>query len=187
MKIQQRWLPPTCYSDQPITPLGIVQHYFSGKYAFAEDPFNPDKCWQLFRDLNYAPEARDYDLYHEARMGASAHFMVTREGDILQLVPTHLIAWHAGRSHYQGRANCNDFMFGIENIGMAGVAYPAAQIEANAWLCAYLIHTYNLDKTHITGHEDIAPGRKHDPGPLFPWQTLRTSIDVYLQRGLHLG
>jgi N-acetyl-anhydromuramoyl-L-alanine amidase len=110
-------------------------------------------------------------------MRVSAHLLVRRDGEVVQFVPFHLRAWHAGVSEYEGRSACNDFSIGIEMEGADEVPYEAAQYAAagaaiNALLAAYP----KLAATRVVGHSDVAPGRKTDPGPAFDWGVLRSSI-----------
>lgn len=140
---------------------------------------------------------------------ASAHLVIGRDGSITQLVPFDTIAWHAGRSEWQGIVGLNSYSIGIEldNAGPLeksgsgwrawfGEIYPPEQvIEAihknesymRAWqlytpeqlyvaleVSALLVETYQL--VDILGHDDIAPGRKSDPGPAFPMETFRSRL-----------
>jgi AmpD protein len=101
----------------------------------------------------------------------SAHALVRRDGEIVQYVPFHWRAWHAGVSSYRGRARCNDFSIGIELEGAEDIAYTDAQYQRLADLAqALLAHYPNLSRAAIVGHSDIAPGRKTDPGEAFDWQ-----------------
>lgn len=107
----------------------------------------------------------------------SAHLLIRRDGSVTQYVPFGKRAWHAGRSHYQGRERCNDFSIGIELEGSDYVEFEAAQYEALAGVITALLHAYpTLSSRHITGHSDIAPGRKTDPGPYFDWSRLRAAL-----------
>ena len=101
-----------------------------------------------------------------AQSGVSAHLVVNKEGGITQLVPFNITAWHAGRSAYQGRGGVNSFSVGIENVGI-GDEWPDAQVEANRAIIAALFAAYPI--TDVVGHQDVAPGRKGDPGPNYPW------------------
>lgn len=101
----------------------------------------------------------------------SAHFVIRRDGALWQFVSCDDRAWHAGRSHYRGRDNCNDDSVGIELEGLEGGSFEAAQYETLACLCAALHQRYAL--CFVAGHEHIAPGRKADPGPGFDWATLK--------------
>lgn len=117
---------------------------------------------------------------HELRV--SAHFLIERNGAIVQYVGCDKRAWHAGLSSWQGRDNCNDFSIGIELEGADNIAYDDHQYAQLVQLIASLLAHYpRLSVTAITGHEHIAPGRKTDPGPAFDWSRLQT--DLALLRG----
>lgn len=107
-----------------------------------------------------------------ADMQVSAHFVVHRNGHIEQFVPTHLRAWHAGESIWQGRQNCNDFSIGIEIIGDERRPFTKRQYQQTASLCQALLKTYpSISTARIVGHQAIAPGRKWDPGKQWSWPT----------------
>jgi len=104
----------------------------------------------------------------------SAHALIRRDGEIVQYVPFHERAWHAGTSEYQGRSACNDFSIGIELEGEDERAYEDAQYTSLRALVDALLMTYPaLSRNRIAGHSDIAPGRKTDPGQAFDWARLR--------------
>lgn len=103
----------------------------------------------------------------ESSPPVSAHLWISRTGEVIQLVPFNRVAWHAGASSYNGRNGCNSFSIGIENQGV-GKDWPDAQIEANKGVIEALYRAYPIDDT--VGHEDVAPGRKSDPGPNYPWR-----------------
>jgi N-acetyl-anhydromuramoyl-L-alanine amidase len=98
----------------------------------------------------------------------SSHFLVRRDGRVVQYVSGNERAWHAGLSAFRGRAACNDFSIGIELEGTDTVPFEPAQYDALAALTLALQQRYPL--SDVQGHEHIAPGRKTDPGPLFSWQ-----------------
>jgi AmpD protein len=107
----------------------------------------------------------------------SAHALIDRRGRLTQYVPFHLRAWHAGESDYCGRPACNDFSIGIELEGTDTQAYDEAQYHALARLIGALFRAYPaLGPARLTGHSDIAPGRKTDPGPAFDWPRVRTLV-----------
>ena len=107
----------------------------------------------------------------------SSHVLIRRDGQVVQYVPFAQRAWHAGRSEYRGRAECNDYSIGIELEGADDIAYEDAQYEQLATLIEALLAAYpSLSREHIVGHSDVAPGRKTDPGPAFDWQRLRTLL-----------
>jgi N-acetyl-anhydromuramoyl-L-alanine amidase len=101
----------------------------------------------------------------------SAHFLIRRDGEAVQFVPAGLRAWHAGLSSFCGRERCNDFSIGIELEGTDFEPFTMAQYETLAELTLALARSYPL--TDVTGHENIAPGRKTDPGPFFDWGLYR--------------
>jgi AmpD protein len=113
--------------------------------------------------------------YFESICGlrVSAHALIRRDGEIVQYVPFHRRAWHAGVSNYRGRERCNDFSIGIELEGTEDIPYTDAQYERLADVVgALLAHYPGLSPDRIIGHSDIAPGRKTDPGPSFDWKRL---------------
>ena len=107
-------------------------------------------------------------------MQVSSHFVIRRDGGLMQFVSCEKRAWHAGVSHYRGRDNCNDDSIGIELEGLEGELFESAQYDTLSVLCTELVNHYPI--AHIAGHEDIAPGRKSDPGAGFDWQLLREKL-----------
>jgi AmpD protein len=104
----------------------------------------------------------------------SAHFLVRRDGELVQFVPCSKRAWHAGVSSFQGRERCNDFSIGVELEGSDDDPFEAVQYEVLAGLARTLRTRYPI--VHLAGHSDIAPGRKTDPGPCFDWQRLLAAL-----------
>ncbi len=113
---------------------------------------------------------------HQLRV--SAHLLIRRDGEVVQYVPFQRRAWHAGVSSYQGRERCNDFAVGIELEGTDELPYSDAQYRVLAEVVAALRCAYPSLGENITGHADIAPGRKTDPGPAFDWQRLQGLLAV---------
>lgn len=105
----------------------------------------------------------------------SSHFLIRRDGQIVQFVSCHKRAWHAGVSEWNGRQRCNDFSIGIELEGSDFVAFDDRQYAALLRLTRCLKRSYPI--RHITGHADIAPGRKTDPGPFFDWDGYLSALD----------
>lgn len=101
----------------------------------------------------------------------SAHFLLRRDGELLQFVDVDARAWHAGRSHWRGRDNCNDWSVGIELEGLEGEGFEDAQYAGLARLLRALRR--RLPLAAVVGHEHVAPGRKADPGAGFDWARLR--------------
>lgn len=104
----------------------------------------------------------------------SAHFLIRRDGAVIQFVSSNERAWHAGASSFGGRERCNDFSIGIELEGTDFEPFAAHQYEALAALTAGLRARYPL--TDVAGHEHIAPQRKTDPGPFFDWARYRQAV-----------
>lgn len=115
------------------------------------------------------PHAHPYFTAIAARR-VSAHFLIRRDGQILQFVSCLARAWHAGVSCWQGREACNDFSLGIELEGDDDHDFDAAQYASLGRLMNLLRTHYPLEA--CVGHHDIAAGRKTDPGPHFDWSRL---------------
>lgn len=109
-----------------------------------------------------------------AALRVSAHFLIRRDGEIIQFVPCSMRAWHAGVSNWCGREHCNDFSIGVELEGTDITPFTDAQYAQLAALTRVLRARYHI--ADIAGHADIAPSRKTDPGPCFDWQRFRASI-----------
>lgn len=107
----------------------------------------------------------------------SAHFLIDRCGELTQFVSCDDRAWHAGRSSWAGRAECNDFSVGIELEGTDNQPYESVQYDTLLGLVRALRQRYpSLRAGAIVGHSDIAPGRKTDPGAAFRWDRLRSDL-----------
>lgn len=106
-------------------------------------------------------------------MQVSAHVLILRTGEVLQFVNFNERAWHAGRSSYLGKAECNDFSIGIELEGSDDQPFSELQYQALSQVTHALRQAYPKIASHIAGHSDIAPQRKTDPGPYFQWQKFR--------------
>ena len=104
----------------------------------------------------------------------SAHYFIRRTGELIRFVAPELRAWHAGISNWRGRERCNDFSIGIELEGCDSLPFEAAQYAVLATLLASLCERFPIEG--VTGHSDIAPGRKTDPGPYFSWARLRRQL-----------
>ena len=126
---------------------------------------------QLFTNT-LDPQAHPY-FAGIAGLRVSTHLLIRRRGELVQYVPLHRRAWHAGPSSWRGRAACNDFSIGIELEGTDDRPYTAAQYRR---LCATILALRRdwpgLADAPVVGHSDIAPGRKTDPGAAFDWERL---------------
>jgi AmpD protein len=122
---------------------------------------------------------RDAHPYFEtiAELTVSAHLFIERDGKVTQFVPFDARAWHAGNSSFAGVADCNNYSIGIELEGADDIPYSDVQYQVLQKVSRQLLLTYpKLTPERITGHSDVAPGRKTDPGPAFDWQRYRTSL-----------
>lgn len=114
-------------------------------------------------------EAHPY-FVHLANIRVSAHCLIDRQGRLTQYVNLNKRAWHAGKSHFQGRDKCNDFSIGIELIGSNEQPFTSAQYATLLGLTQAIQHTYPaITQERIVGHCHIAPQRKIDPGKYFDW------------------
>jgi len=112
-----------------------------------------------------------------AELKVSAHLFIERDGKVTQFVSFDARAWHAGSSSFAGVADCNNYSIGIELEGADDIPYSDAQYRALEKVSRQLLLNYpKLTLERITGHSDVAPGRKTDPGPAFDWQRYRTSL-----------
>lgn len=110
-------------------------------------------------------------------MKVSAHVLIKRNGEVIQFVPFHKRAWHAGVSSYKGKNDCNNFSIGIELEGSDDDIFEDIQYEKLSLITSLLITEYDLiTKDNIKGHSDIAPERKTDPGVLFDWDRYLTNV-----------
>lgn len=132
---------------------------------------------QLFENRLNPTEHPYFATIHQLKV--SSHLLIRRDGEVVQFVPFDKRAWHAGQSRYEGRENCNDFSIGIELEGTDDAPFEAVQYDVLAAVIQTLLATYpSLSARHITGHSDIAPERKTDPGPAFDWARLRQLLGV---------
>jgi len=114
--------------------------------------------------------------YFEALRGlkVSAHFLIRRDGQLIQFVPCSQRAWHAGVSMWRSRERCNDFSVGVELEGMDDQPFAAPQYTTLIDLGRTLLARYPI--ADVVGHSDIAPGRKTDPGAHFDWVLVRAEL-----------
>lgn len=111
-----------------------------------------------------------------SELKVSSHLYIRRNGKVIQFVPLHKRAWHAGVSTFEGRDNCNDFSIGIELEGTDDIPYTDSQYDALAETTRLIRSSYpQITPERIVGHCDIAPKRKTDPGLAFDWQRFRSA------------
>ena len=119
------------------------------------------------------PHAHPY-FREIADLRVSSHFLVRRDGELVQFVPVARRAWHAGVSSWRGRERCNDFSIGVELEGADDAAFTDAQYERLVELIDGLKAAFPLRE--LAAHSDVAPGRKTDPGPGFDWPRLLSAL-----------
>jgi len=134
--------------------------------------YGGDSIERLFTN-GLDPAAHPY--FAEIRgLRVSSHFLVRRDGELIQFVPVERRAWHAGASSWRGRSRCNDFSVGIELEGTEEDVFTEAQYRALAVLLKDL--QKKLPIRDLAAHSDVAPGRKTDPGARFDWARLLTDL-----------
>ncbi|WP_151779365.1 1,6-anhydro-N-acetylmuramyl-L-alanine amidase AmpD [Acinetobacter bereziniae] len=109
-------------------------------------------------------------------MQVSTHLLILRTGEIIQFINFNDRAWHAGRSSYLGKVECNDYSIGIELEGSDDLDFEEVQYQQLVDVVAALQLAYPKTDHHLAGHSDIAPGRKTDPGTHFEWQRFREDL-----------
>jgi AmpD protein len=139
-------LPPGEYGGE------AIERFFTNRLDPAAHPY--------FREI------------HELRV--SSHYLIRRDGGVVQFVDPARRAWHAGVSSWRGRGRCNDFSIGIELEGTDADAFSAAQYAALAALVRDLQRRFPL--RDLAAHSDVAPGRKTDPGSAFDWRRLLAAL-----------
>ena len=133
-------------------------------------------------DNRLPPEVHPY-FASIADLKVSSHLLIRRDAELVQYVPFHLRAWHAGVSSYQGRERCNDYSIGIELEGQDEEPYTPNQYQRLAEVILALETAYpGIDRQRVVGHSDIAPGRKTDPGPAFSWGLLDEKLTAEARR-----
>ena len=106
----------------------------------------------------------------------SCHYLISRKGQVVQMVKDKNVAWHAGKSKWKNFINLNNNSIGIELVNKGHQfgyqSFSIQQISSLIELCKILKKRYSIKKENILGHSDIAPLRKNDPGEKFPWKKL---------------
>jgi len=175
MQITNHWLSsaqkitsPNCDNRDDENNISlIVIHCIS----LPEGQFDTPFIAQLF--TNQLDQRAHPSFANISHLEVSSHIVIQRNGSITQYVPFNKRAWHAGISKYKGHQKCNDFSIGIELEGTDCCPYTKQQYSQLATLIHCLIQTYpKLNLEDITGHSDIAPQRKTDPGKYFDWEKL---------------
>ena len=169
---EARYLPSPNCDDRPADALIdlLVIHNIS----LPPGEFGGEAIIDLFLN-RLDPEAHPY-FKAIATLRVSSHFLIRRDGTLMQFVPCAMRAWHAGQSLWCGRQRCNDFSVGIELEGTDDVAFSDAQYDSLNELARTLSDRYPIKAS--VGHSDIAPGRKTDPGPFFSWPRYFSGLGI---------
>jgi N-acetyl-anhydromuramoyl-L-alanine amidase len=156
---------PNCDARPPGTAVTLlVLHAIS----LPPGEYGGDAIERLFTN-RLDPTAHPY-FRAIAALRVSAHFLVRRDGALIQFVPLGKRAWHAGVSRWRGRERCNDFSVGVEVEGAEDERFTDAQYARLTSLLK------RLRPRDIAAHSDVAPGRKTDPGARFDWARLFASL-----------
>lgn len=160
---------PNCSARPPGTTVSLVVLH---SISLPPGRYGGDAIERLFTnrlDWNAHPY---FQSIRDLRV--SAHFVIRRDGKLLQFVSCDQRAWHAGVSTWRGRDNCNDYSIGIELEGLEGHTFESAQYAALVTLLRSLARRHRA--LQIVGHEHVAPTRKHDPGEGFDWALLASRL-----------
>ncbi|WND01557.1 N-acetylmuramoyl-L-alanine amidase [Temperatibacter marinus] len=152
-----------------MTPLDI-NWFPSPSFNERPEPRDPDMIILHYTGMESGAAARE--RLCDPKVDVSSHYLIWEQGQIDQLILDDKRAWHAGVSYWQGRENINHTSLGIEIVNTGEEPFPERQIASVIALCQFLQKKYTIPAHQIIGHSDIAPGRKFDPGPLFPWTVL---------------
>lgn len=156
------FIPSPNFDERPVTPVTLVVIH---NISLPPGEYGSEGVIELFTN-RLDPRAHPY--YAEIhQLKVSSHFFIRRDGSLIQFVPCLQRAWHAGQSNWDGRERCNDFSVGVELEGSDHDAFEDAQYMQLNQLLEVLKTAYPIEA--VTGHSDIAPGRKTDPGPYFDW------------------
>ena len=119
-------------------------------------------------------ESMEEMIYRLNELKISTHYLIDNDGTVIQLLPDDKVAWHAGKSYWNGITGLNAHSIGIElQSSTAGqTPFPSEQIQSLKKLVDSLMKKYNIPPENVVGHSDIAPTRKADPGKMFPWKEL---------------
>ena len=152
---------PNC-DERPDIPINLLVIH---NISLPPEEFGGDGIQRFF--TNTLDETAHPYYQTIASLRVSAHFLVRRDGSVIQFVPCLQRAWHAGESCWQSRYCCNDFSIGVEMEGSDAQPFTDEQYVALNHLTAALRAAYPI--CGIAGHSDISPQRKTDPGPCFDW------------------
>ena len=195
--MKSKLLPPFCSPGRRLDPGGVVIHYISAKNVeTVENKYDMHCIRNMLIDLNRPRDEREHymqsEAWPESRLWASAHVVISREGESWQLVRFTEQAYHAGKSIMRGRTGCNGWTFGIELVGDATSGFTDEQYKELGAVCRRLMHIYEISPLFLAGHDEvrnqarlegIEAAKKYDPsgasdgtGNNFDWKRLRDSL-----------
>jgi len=169
MLVGGEYMPSPNCDDRPETPIELLVIH---NISLPPEEFGGDGIQRLFTNMLDVTAHPYYQTIATARV--SAHFLVRRDGHVIQFVSCLQRAWHAGESCWQSRSCCNDFSLGVELEGSDTQQFTDEQYAALNNLTVALRAIYPI--CGIAGHSDIAPLRKTDPGPCFDWVRYLTGL-----------
>ena len=162
-----RYLPSPNYDDRPEDQ--VIDTLVVHSISLPPGCFGGGHVTSLFTNC-LDPDSHPY-FTEISHLRVSAHFLIERDGALTQFVAAHQRAWHAGESQFRGRPKVNDFSIGVELEGCDSSPFADVQYDVLVELTKALQRGYpDIAIDRITGHADIAPGRKTDPGPCFQWR-----------------
>lgn len=170
-----QFLPSPNYDERPnqTTIDLIIIHYISlppGKFGTSDVP-------DFFMNRLEIGKHPFFDTIKNAKV--SSHLFIRRNGEIIQFVPFHKRAWHAGESTFENRQACNNFSIGIELEGDEHQPFTQQQYSKLVNCTKAIMQAYPaITPEKIVGHSDVAPGRKQDPGPFFDWTAYRGALTM---------
>lgn len=173
-----RWLASPNFNHRP--EHGTIELIVVHNISLPPSQFGGGYIEQFFQnqlDWNLHPYFKSIE-----GMQVSAHLLILRTGEVIQFVDFNHRAWHAGRSTYLAKPECNDYSIGIELEGADDQPFTAIQYQQLVQVVAALHTAYPLTRQHIAGHSDIAPQRKTDPGPHFDWVEFRQQLQQHLHQ-----
>jgi len=166
----------------------------SNKYTFIEsENFDTRVSYLIIHFTSQNTQESIRTLTENSLFPVSSHYLITDTGKVIQMVNENERAWHAGRSYWQGFTAINDLSIGIEIVNQSGCKKEIEEISSIGSLNKYCtFESFSEDQIQnlikliegilerhprikpfgILAHSDIAPTRKLDPGPLFPWEEL---------------
>ena len=180
-----RLLPSPNFNERPVDVEIdlLVIHNISlppgefGGDSFGNNNFGNNNVDALFCNTLNCDAHPYFNILRDLRV--SAHFFINRAGGVTQYVSLNDRAWHAGKSQWDGRDDCNDFSIGVELEGTDTVPYTDAQYASLIGLAKILMQFFpSITQKRIVGHNDIAPDRKTDPGEAFDWPRFRAALNI---------